>query len=48
MLFDPKKRIERYVAEESDTGFNLDDVLNPKQELDLEKLCRELGLMDEE
>lgn len=48
MPFDPKKRIERYVAEESDTGFNLDDVLNPKQELDLEKLCRELGLMDEE
>lgn len=46
--FDPKKRIERYVQEESDTGFNLDDVLNPKEELDLEKLCRELGLMDEE
>lgn len=44
----PKSGSNRYVAEESDTGFNLDDVLNPKQELDLEKLCRELGLMDEE
>ena len=47
-VFDPKRKIQRYVQEESDTGFNLDDVLNPKTELDLEKLCRELGLMDEE
>ena len=30
---------------ESDSGFNMDDVLMPKEPLDLEKLCRELGLM---
>lgn len=31
--------------EESGSGFNMDDVLNPKEPLDLEKLCRDLGLM---
>lgn len=30
---------------ESDSGFNMDEVLMPKEPLDLEKLCRELGLM---
>lgn len=30
---------------EDESGFNMDDVLNPKEPLDLEKLCRELGLM---
>lgn len=30
---------------ESESGFNMDDVLNPKEPLDLEKLCRELDLM---
>ena len=45
--FDPKAVIERYVEGEEETGFNLDDVLNPKGELDLEKLCRNLGLMDD-
>lgn len=34
--------------EEEDTGFNLDDVLNPKEPLDLGDLCKELGLMEEE
>ncbi len=33
--------------EEEETGFNLDDVLNPKEPLDLGNLCRELGLMEE-
>ena len=45
--FDPKAVIEKYVEGEEETGFNLDDVINPKGELDLEKLCRNLGLMDE-
>lgn len=46
--FDPKAVIEKYVEGEEETGFNLDDVLNPKGKLDLEKLCRSLGLMDDE
>ena len=29
----------------SDSGFNLDEVLSPKGPLDLEKLCRDLGVM---
>ncbi len=32
--------------EESGSGFKMDDVLNPKEPLDLEKLCRDLGLME--
>ncbi len=32
--------------EESGSGFNMDDVLSPKEPLDLEKLCRDLGLME--
>ena len=35
------------MEDEEETGFNLDDVLNPKGELDLAKLCRGLGLMDD-
>lgn len=47
-VFDPKAIIGRYMeSEEEDNGFNLDDVLNPKGELDLAKLCRGLGLMDD-
>ena len=34
--------------EEEETGFNMDDVLNPKEPLDLGNLCKELGLMEEE
>ncbi len=45
--FNPKKKIEEYIAATSDSGFNLDEVLNPG-ELQLEDLCKELGLMDEE
>ena len=30
---------------DSESGFNLEEVLAPKQPLDLAKLCRELGLM---
>ena len=35
-------------GDEEDSGFNLDDVLNPKEPLDLGNLCRDLGLMEEE
>ena len=31
---------------ESETGFNMEDVLNPKGELDLMSLCKELGVTD--
>ena len=47
--FDPQAVIGKYVeGEEESNGFNLDDVLNPKGDLDLEKLCRSLGLMDDD
>ena len=47
--FDPQAVIGKYIEneEEEENGFNLDDVLNPKGGLDLEKLCRNLGLMDD-
>lgn len=45
--FDPKARINEYVAVTGDNGFNLDEVLNPG-ELRLEDLCKELGLTEEE
>lgn len=44
--FNPKERIEEYIASTGDNGFNLDEVLNPG-ELHLEDLCKELGLIDE-
>lgn len=34
--------------DEEETGFNMDDVLNPKEPLDLGDLCKELGLMEED
>ena len=45
--FDPKSKIQDYIASTSDSGFNLDEVLNPGV-LKLEDLCKELGLTDEE
>lgn len=46
--FNPKKKIDEYIATTttSTNGFNLDDVLNPG-ELQLEDLCKELGLIEE-
>ena len=44
--FNPKSKIDAYVAATSDNGFNLNDVLNPG-ELQLEDLCKELGLIEE-
>ena len=34
-----------HLTKESESGFSMDEVLMPKYPLDLEKLCRELGLM---
>lgn len=44
--FDPKAKINEYIAATGDNGFNLDEVLNPG-ELRLEDLCKELGLTEE-
>lgn len=45
--FNPKQRIKDYIAATGDNGFNLEEVLNPG-ELELEELCKELGLIDGE
>ncbi len=45
--FNPKSKIEDYISATSDNGFNLDEVLNPGK-LELEDLCKELGLIDEQ
>ena len=45
--FNPKQKIKDYVVATSDSGFNLDEVLNPGK-LELEDLCKELGLIEEE
>lgn len=44
--FDPKKKIEDYIATTEDNGFNMEEVLNPGS-LKLEDLCKELGLIEE-
>ena len=33
------------LPQESESGFNMNEVLSPKHPLDLEKLCRDLGVM---
>ncbi len=43
--FNPKRKIRDYIAATGDNGFNLDEVLNPG-ELQLEDICKELGLLD--
>lgn len=41
--------LRAYLGEEEDEPvFNLEEVTNPSEPLDLEKLCRDLGLMEEE
>ncbi len=45
--FNPKQKIRDYVVATSDSGFNLDEVLNPGK-LELEDLCKELGLIEED
>ena len=44
--FAPKEKIRDYIAATGDNGFNLDEVLNPGK-LQLEDLCKELGLIEE-
>lgn len=41
--------LRSYLGEETEetTGFRMEDVLEPREPLDLEKLCRDLGLMEE-
>lgn len=41
--------LKRQLGEEreEETSFNMDDVLAPKEPLDLEKLCKDLGLMED-
>ena len=43
--FAPKIDAEK--GQESENAFNLDDVLNPKTDLDLLELCRELGVTEQ-
>jgi hypothetical protein len=45
-VFNPKEKINEYIAATGDNGFDLDQVLNPG-ELHLEDLCKELGLIEE-
>lgn len=33
-------------SQDSENGFDLDEVLNPSEDLDLETLCKELGVME--
>ena len=38
----------RLAGTDDDNGFNMDDVLSPKQPLDLGNLCKQLGLMEDD
>ena len=42
----PKKEGAKTLYGEGENGFNMDDVLNPKGELDLMSLCKELGVTE--
>ena len=44
--FQPKNKIRDYIAATENDGFNMDEVLNPG-DLQLEDLCKELGLLEE-
>ncbi len=43
--FRPKEKIDQLIAATGDSGFSLEEVLNPGK-LELEDLCKELGLME--
>ncbi len=45
--FNPKVKIHEYIAATGINGFNIEEVLNPG-DLELEELCKELGLMEPE
>ncbi len=40
--------VKKELGEEEECGLNMEEVLSPKHPLDLEKLCKELGVMEEE
>lgn len=40
--------LREQLGETEETGFNMDDVLQPKLPLDLGKLCKDLGLMEDD
>ena len=42
----PKKDSKQTLYGEGENGFSMDEVLNPKGELDLMSLCKELGVTD--
>ena len=42
----PKKDSKQSLYGEGENGFSMDEVLNPKGELDLMSLCKELGVTD--
>ncbi|MGN0823331.1 MAG: hypothetical protein ACI4NG_06125 [Candidatus Gallimonas sp.] len=44
---DVRRRLGEETSEE-ETVFDMDEVLAPKKPLDLEKLCKDLGVMEEE
>lgn len=44
--FNPKQKIKDYIVATSDTGFDMEKVLNPGK-LELGDLCKELGLIEE-
>ena len=44
--FNPKSKICDYIASTSESGFNLNEVLNPGN-IKLEDICKELGLIEE-
>ena len=46
-VFSPKQKIAEYIAATESNGFNMEEVLNPGK-LELEDLCKEMGLMEEE
>lgn len=46
-VFNPKQKIDEYISATGSNGFDLDKVLNPG-ELDLEDLCKEMGLIEKE
>ena len=45
--FQPEQLIKEALNEE-ENGFNIDDAINPKGELNLEDLCKELGVFNGE
>lgn len=47
VAFNPQSKINQYIAATTDNGFNYAEVLNPGN-LELEDLCKELGLIEQE